>query len=164
MEIGSGTGIVSASAALLGAQVLATDIASVFPILSKNVESHKGVVQSKGGSLETKVLDWSSIHTEGSLHDGHEFDFVLGADLVYCNAQVGPVSEILGFLAGSAKKRCTILIVHKSRDDNIERAFIQCCAQKGLRFCSLEADMVGFEPDSAGSGVLHVYQAIVDVK
>lgn len=162
MELGSGTGLVAATAALLGGQVLATDTTSVLPVLSENVASHLSIACSKGGSVHAQVLDWSSIHAEDSLHPGHDFDFVVGADLVYSNVQIGPISQALGFLAGCAKKQLTIIIVHKTRDDSIEKSFLQCCAEKGVRFSLLEVDMAGFIQDPAGSGVLHVYQAVVD--
>ena len=64
LELGAGTGLVGiAAAAVLGANVLLTDLPEIVPNLAWNANSNAGTVLSNGGSVRTAVLDWSAPET-----------------------------------------------------------------------------------------------------
>ena len=59
LELGSGTGLVGISAAVLcGARVLLTDRDAVFTVTQLNAERNRGGVEAAGGVLCCAELDW----------------------------------------------------------------------------------------------------------
>jgi predicted nicotinamide N-methyase len=59
LELGSGTGLVGLAMAALGANVVLTDLASIYQNLTRNAQTNSKVVQQNGGSTRTGVLDWN---------------------------------------------------------------------------------------------------------
>jgi len=64
--------------AVFRANVTATDLPSVIPLIEKNVQANMEAIRDAGGSCLTKVLDW----TERSF-DFIQADYILLADCVY---------------------------------------------------------------------------------
>ncbi|CAD0027338.1 unnamed protein product, partial [Aureobasidium pullulans] len=61
MELGAGTGLVGiAAAAVLGAQVLLTDLPEIVPNLERNITSNKETIGSRNGSAQAAMLDWTA--------------------------------------------------------------------------------------------------------
>ncbi|KAF2470957.1 uncharacterized protein BDR25DRAFT_28534 [Lindgomyces ingoldianus] len=60
LELGSGTGLVGLAMACLGADVLLTDLPSIYPNLAHNVLKNHDVVRQNNGSTLSGVLDWTN--------------------------------------------------------------------------------------------------------
>jgi predicted nicotinamide N-methyase len=60
LELGSGTGLVGLAMAGLGADVVMTDLPSIYANLARNAEANAAVLEQAGGSVRTGVLDWTN--------------------------------------------------------------------------------------------------------
>lgn len=81
LELGSGTGLVGiAAAAIWSVPVLLTDLPEIESNLSHNVLQNLEIVETQGGQIESRVLDWKDstvltgqefevYHTSFSFHD-----------------------------------------------------------------------------------------------
>lgn len=154
MELGSGTGIVSVIASLLGGNVVATDIASVIPILSKNISSHLQYIQAGGGVCNAEIFDWTSVHNFSTLP---KVDVVLGSDLVYSMNQIEPLCAVLQTLV-SRHPTVEILLVHKDRNTVLSSTFLCQCKEAGVEFKLLNVDCNGSNnSQSTNSVFLQLY-------
>jgi predicted nicotinamide N-methyase len=59
LELGSGTGLVGLAMASLGADVVLTDLPSIYPNLARNIRDNCELVQQNSGSVRGGVLDWT---------------------------------------------------------------------------------------------------------
>jgi predicted nicotinamide N-methyase len=84
IEIGAGRGVVSISAKLLGADVVATDMPQALPALRSTLELN-GL--TCGRDVEVKELDWNDRNSE--LYS-RKFNYVLAADVVWMHELVHP--------------------------------------------------------------------------
>jgi len=93
LELGSGTGLVGLAMAGLGADVVLTDMSSIYANLARNVESHAAMIEHRGGCARAGVLDWTD-PTVCDLRPGVEehgdiepiptkFPLILAADSLY---------------------------------------------------------------------------------
>lgn len=85
LELGSGTGLVGLSFAVLrgaSASVHLTDLPAIVPNLSHNVDLNRSVLESSGAQVSTGVLDWSVVpDTEPTREE--RYDIILAADPLY---------------------------------------------------------------------------------
>jgi predicted nicotinamide N-methyase len=95
LELGSGTGLVGLAMAALGADVVLTDLPSIYPNLARNIQDNYDLVQQRDGSVRGGVLDWtkptfceifpdhtSSLDQDGIMLDT-KFPVILAADSLY---------------------------------------------------------------------------------
>lgn len=60
LELGAGTGLVGlAAAAVLGVNVLLTDLPEIVPNLARNADDNAELLSSRGGSAAAAVIDWT---------------------------------------------------------------------------------------------------------
>ncbi|CAN0020282.1 unnamed protein product, partial [Heterosigma akashiwo] len=95
LELGSGTGVVGMTLALLGAEVTLTDLAEALPILRANVEfnfgekgprssEHEGDSYAAPSGItvpEVEELAWGEPLSD--VITGQHWDIVIGADIIY---------------------------------------------------------------------------------
>ncbi|CAK7269514.1 Protein-lysine N-methyltransferase rrg1 [Sporothrix epigloea] len=96
LELGAGTGLLGlAAAALWRADVVLSDLATIVPNLSVNVERNSKIIQARGGRARAGVLQWGASRSENDTEAGvlvvdtslfpedHQFPLVLAADPIY---------------------------------------------------------------------------------
>eukprot|EP01062_Namystynia_karyoxenos_P015753 TRINITY_DN15740_c0_g1_i1.p1 TRINITY_DN15740_c0_g1~~TRINITY_DN15740_c0_g1_i1.p1 ORF type:complete len:239 (+),score=72.35 TRINITY_DN15740_c0_g1_i1:75-791(+) len=155
-ELGSGTGIVAAAAAALGAEVVATDFPEVCELTARNAELNASIT---GGRLRVEPLDWD-MSDEATMREKGlgSVDVVLGSDLVcgdlYSRRALCDVLRRL-LAPGSSSKRGAppfCLLAHERRDGDRFDAFLQQLRESGLtaaRIPSSELDPDYCSPDIA---------------
>ncbi|KAI3430652.1 hypothetical protein D9Q98_005244 [Chlorella vulgaris] len=136
LELGAGgTGIVGLAAACLGAAVTATDLPEVLPQLQASVAANGGMLAAAGGSIAVAALDWRQPDL-AILQPDQPFDYLLGADLVYSAAAVGPLAATVAALnnaRSSSSRPLKILICHKHRHQDVDAALLAALAAAGVR-------------------------------
>ncbi|CAB3372884.1 Hypothetical predicted protein [Cloeon dipterum] len=90
IELGSGVGCVALAAAALGANVTATDLPNVVPLIERNIAVNSDSILQSGGSCTARVLDWSE-----KSFDFIQADYILVADCVYYEQSVEPLVSVL---------------------------------------------------------------------
>ena len=120
MELGSGTGVVGITAALLGGRVLLTDKQEMQSLLRANLER-------SGVPAEAAVLDWE---VPDAVAGALAFDLILTSDPVYSAAQVPGFANALSRISQS-RAGCRLLIAHKHRHDAVDEAFWTAVRQSG---------------------------------
>lgn len=95
LELGSGTGLVGLAMAGLGADVVLTDLPSIYANLTRNAEANTSLLEQNGGTVRTGVLDWTNpssctLYPHGTINtDGAgealigRFPLILAADSLY---------------------------------------------------------------------------------
>lgn len=95
LELGSGTGLVGLAMAALGADVVLTDLPSIYSNLARNVRDNKDVILENGGSAQSGILDWTKPENctvypdspatpdEGGVQLHRKFPVILAADSLY---------------------------------------------------------------------------------
>ncbi|KAM6979944.1 uncharacterized protein mettl21ca [Aplochiton taeniatus] len=126
LELGSGTGLVSIVASLLGASVTATDLPEVLPNLSSNVTRSTKQVTHRH-TPRVKALSWGYDLEETYPKSVYRYDYVLAADVVYAHDFV---VELLGTMKHFCQRGTTLIWANKVRFDtdltfteNFKKAF-----------------------------------------
>lgn len=95
LELGSGTGLVGLAMAALGADVVLTDLPSIYSNLARNVRDNEDVILENGGSAQSGILDWTdptnctvypdspATTDEGGVKLHKKFPVILAADSLY---------------------------------------------------------------------------------
>ncbi|GAA0146818.1 hypothetical protein LIER_06680 [Lithospermum erythrorhizon] len=123
VELGSGCGLAGCIAALLGAQVILTDLPDRLRLLKKNVEVN--LYGDVRGSATVDELTW------GDDLDPHFTqpmpDFVLGSDVIYSE---GAVTDLLKTLIGLCGDQTTIILAGELRNDAILEYFLEAAMEE----------------------------------
>lgn len=105
LELGAGTGLVGlAAAAVLGVDVLLTDLPEIVPNLARNIEANRHL----GVEVEARVLDWRE-GPEEVVREEDKFGIVLVADPLYSAEHPKLLVGMVGkWLAGGREARCVV--------------------------------------------------------
>ncbi|XP_003561244.3 protein-lysine methyltransferase METTL21D [Brachypodium distachyon] len=127
LELGAGCGLVGIVAALLGARVVATDLHDRLRLLAKNIEQNLDSSSCwGGGSAQAAELVWGDEDPVLDDDGSHDFDFILGSDVVYSEEAVDPLVATLNGLAGD---RTTILLAGELRNDVVLECFLEAAME-----------------------------------
>ncbi|PON53606.1 Lysine methyltransferase [Trema orientale] len=148
VELGSGCGLVGCIAALLGGEVILTDLPDRLRLLKKNVEVNLGHGNVRGSATVTELI-W------GDDPDMHLIepvpDFVLGSDVIYSEGAVADLLDTLHQLCGC---KTTIFLAGELRNDAILEYFLQAAMKD---FLVGRVDQTQWHPDyNSGRVVLYV--------
>ncbi|XP_018432105.1 PREDICTED: protein-lysine methyltransferase METTL21E-like [Nanorana parkeri] len=113
IEIGSGTGLVSIVATLLGAQVIATDLEDLIGNLQYNVVRNTKLKCKH--APQVKELTWGSNLEEKFPKSSSNFDYILAADVVYNHPSLDELLETFDHLC---QEKTIILWAMKFRKEN----------------------------------------------
>ncbi|XP_031263000.1 protein N-lysine methyltransferase METTL21A [Pistacia vera] len=119
VELGSGCGLVGCIAALLGAQVILTDLPDRLRLLKKNIETNlsHGDLQ---GSATVRELTWGDDPDQELIQPLP--DYVLGSDVIYGEGAVVDLLDTLRQLCGT---QTTIFLAGELRNDSILEYFLE---------------------------------------
>ena len=136
LEIGSGCGVASIVASRLDADVTATDLPPVLPLLLHNVKANIDTMRNKsvetsdnqfgnlhaqGGSCSVCPLDWTSTTNAESLRN---FDMVLAADVLYGPAAYAPLLSVLDAML-APDGVAVIALSHRDHGQAVEEAVLR---------------------------------------
>ncbi|KAI4341554.1 hypothetical protein MLD38_026266 [Melastoma candidum] len=97
VELGSGCGLVGCIAALLGANVILTDLPDRLRLLKKNIETNLNNADVRGSAI-VRELTWGYDPDPDMVEPLP--DYVIGSDVVYSEGAVNDLLETLLHLAG----------------------------------------------------------------
>ncbi|XP_020221182.1 protein N-lysine methyltransferase METTL21A [Cajanus cajan] len=119
VELGSGCGLVGCIAALLGGEVILTDLPDRMRLLKKNIETNMKQVSIRG-SITATELTWGEDPDAEIIYPTP--DYVLGSDVVYSERAVVDLLETLMQLSGP---NTTIFLAGELRNDAILEYFLE---------------------------------------
>jgi predicted nicotinamide N-methyase len=130
LELGSGMGLGGLALAMLGCNVVLTDLPSVLPRLQRNYEmnlSKSALTASRSalvgnvGHIEVKALDWSQPEQREAFADT-KWDYILAADCIY---HEHIIEGLLQTCLRLCTPKTTVLIVNELRSDSVQSVFMQ---------------------------------------
>jgi predicted nicotinamide N-methyase len=116
LELGAGVGVAGIAAAVVGANVVLTDLDVCVAVMQENIAHNQALIQSSGGSAEALALDWNHPPPESIVG---KFDIILGADVSY-HLEFAP--PILRTIRALARVGTNIVFAHKPRNKMDGRA------------------------------------------
>lgn len=121
VELGSGCGLVGCIAALLGAQVILTDLPDRLRLLRKNVETNV-ITGGRGaqGSASVRELTWGD-DPDPDLIDPPP-DYVIASDVIYSE---GAVEDLLDTLKQLCGPETTVILTGELRNDVVLEYFLE---------------------------------------
>ncbi|KZV53484.1 hypothetical protein F511_14850 [Dorcoceras hygrometricum] len=144
IELGSGCGFVGCIAALLGAQVVLTDLPDRLKLLKKNVETN--LYGNVRGTAKVEELTWGDNLDTDFTHPCP--DYVLGSDVIYSEEAVMHLMETLTELCG---RQTTIILAGELRNDAILEYFLEAATKE---FVFGRIDQEQWHPDYCSSRVV----------
>ncbi|KAM5570213.1 hypothetical protein ABKV19_011075 [Rosa sericea] len=123
VELGSGCGLVGCIAALLGSQVVLTDLPDRLRLLKKNIDANlrHGDVR---GSAKVMELQWGDDPDLELIEPPP--DFVLGSDVIYSE---GAVLDLLSTLRQLCGSETTVFLAGELRNDAVLEYFLECAME-----------------------------------
>ncbi|XP_001604308.2 protein-lysine methyltransferase METTL21D [Nasonia vitripennis] len=91
LELGAGLGCAGIVAACFGAHVVLTDLATVLPMLEKNIKANEKQWKSLGGVAEAQVLEWGKEVNNLNFKP----EIILLTDCVYYEESVKPLLDTM---------------------------------------------------------------------
>ncbi|KAL8153744.1 hypothetical protein V2J09_011504 [Rumex salicifolius] len=123
IELGSGCGLVGCIAALLGSQVILTDLPDRLRLLKKNVDTNLGTSDMRGSAIVREQI-WGDDPYPEILEPIP--DYVLGSDVVYSEGAVGDLLATLSKLCGA---HTTVFLAGELRNDAVLEYFLECAME-----------------------------------
>ncbi|KAJ7975489.1 Protein N-lysine methyltransferase [Quillaja saponaria] len=145
VELGSGCGLVGCIAALLGGQVILTDLPDRLRLLRKNVEANMRHSDVQGSTKVTE-LTWGDDPDPEIIEPAP--DYVLGSDVIYSE---GAVVDLLATLEKLSGSKTTILLAGELRNDAILEYFLERAMKD---FVIGRVDQTLWHPDYCSSRVV----------
>ncbi|KAJ8767751.1 hypothetical protein K2173_020691 [Erythroxylum novogranatense] len=145
VELGSGCGLVGCISALLGAQVLLTDLPDRLRLLKKNIETNLRQVNLRGYAV-AKELIWGDNPHQDLIEPLP--DYVLGSDVIYSEAAVGDLLDTLMQLCGT---QTTIFLAGELRNDTILEYFLDAAMRD---FVIGRVEQTAWHPDYRSNRVV----------
>ncbi|KAL2334397.1 hypothetical protein Fmac_015610 [Flemingia macrophylla] len=145
VELGSGCGLVGCIAALLGGEVILSDLPDRMRLLRKNIETNMKQVSLRG-SITVTELTWGE-DPDAEIVDPSP-DYVLGSDVVYSEEAVGDLLETLMQLSGP---NTTIFLAGELRNDAILEYFLEAAMNN---FTIGRVDQTLWHPDYCSNRVV----------
>ena len=136
VDLGSGAGVAGLALALLGADVLLTDVAPVLPLLRTNADVNLGPAalrslpggSGSAGKVTVLEYDWLDKSTWGPVLAGGPADYLLMCDCVYKEAMVAPLLAAVLALCGPGRKT-TVVCVNEFRSASVQAAWSETFSQ-----------------------------------
>jgi predicted nicotinamide N-methyase len=130
VDLGTGCGVAGLGLALLGLNVVLTDIAPVMPALKRNFKKNvsstslasAGKPGSQAGKVKIAQLYWENEKQIAALKP--PFDYVIAADVVYLENIVEPLLNAMSALAGP---HTIILLGYQIRQAEAHELFWRLC-------------------------------------
>ena len=119
VELGSGCGLVGCIAALLGGEVVLTDLPDRLRLLKKNIETNMKHISLRGSITATELTWGGDPDPELTVPTP---DYILGSDVVYSEGAVVDLLETLAQLSGP---NTTIFLAGELRNDAILEYFLE---------------------------------------
>ncbi|KAH7669207.1 Lysine methyltransferase protein [Dioscorea alata] len=138
VELGSGCGLVGCIAALLGGDVILTDLPDRLKLLRRNVESNLGGGGVRGNA-DVKELTWGD-ELDFEFIDPLP-DFVLGSDVIYSESAVMDLLSTITQLCGG---NTTIFLAGELRNDAVLNYFLEAAVEEFTIGC---VDQTQWHPD-----------------
>ncbi|KAI4347388.1 hypothetical protein L6164_008204 [Bauhinia variegata] len=138
VELGSGCGLVGCIAALLGGQVILTDLPDRLRLLRKNIETNMNHGGVRGSATATELI-WGEDPDPEIIEPVP--DYVLGSDVVYSE---GAVVDLLVTLEQLSGPNTTIFLAGELRNDAVLEYFIEAAMDK---FIIGRVDQTLWHPD-----------------
>ncbi|GAB2219941.1 hypothetical protein Drorol1_Dr00007582 [Drosera rotundifolia] len=145
IELGSGCGLVGCIAALLGAQVVLTDLPDRLRLLRKNVETNLGLGVMRGSAMVRELI-WGEEPDPDVLEP--LADYVLGSDVVYSEAAVEDLLATLTQLCGT---HTTVFLAGELRNDAVLEYFLVAAMED---FLVGRVDQTDWHPDYCSQRVV----------
>ncbi|KAD4178242.1 hypothetical protein R6Q59_021804 [Mikania micrantha] len=137
VEVGAGCGLVGCIAALLGSQVILTDMPDRLRLLKKNIEDN--LYGDVRGCATVNELIWGDRPDPELVKPVP--DFVIGSDVIYSEEAVTDLLETLVDLSGSGT---TIILAGELRNDAVLEYFMEAAMDD---FIIGRVDQTGWHPD-----------------
>ena len=124
LELGAGLGVAGLGAALLGGDVVLTDLEDVVPRTTSRIARHRSLIDAAGGKAVALAYDWGKPLPADVAARG-PFDVIVAADSVYRQDLLAPFLTALNALAEAETE---VYVAHKRRrrdgvvDDFLENA------------------------------------------
>ncbi|EIE19225.1 hypothetical protein COCSUDRAFT_38412 [Coccomyxa subellipsoidea C-169] len=123
IELGAGPGLGGMAFALLGAEVLLTDLADIVPLIRKNVDANFTTAALHGaqaGRVSVQELDWGN--EEHISQAAGPFAYVLAADCVYHEEHLLALRQTIISLSDL---KSTVIIANELRSESVQSRFTQ---------------------------------------
>ncbi|XP_076941927.1 uncharacterized protein LOC143611632 [Bidens hawaiensis] len=137
VELGAGCGLAGCVAALLGSQVILTDMPDRLRLLKKNIEDN--LYGNVRGSATVNELTWGD-RPDPELVEPLP-DFVIGSDVIYSEEAVADLLETLVDLCGPDT---TVILAGELRNDAVLECFMEAAMEN---FIIGRVDQAGWHPD-----------------
>ncbi|KAG6552214.1 hypothetical protein Mapa_006062 [Marchantia paleacea] len=151
VEVGAGCGAAGLGAALLGLNVVLTDIQAVMGALKRNVKrnvaatslANAGKSGCRAGKVKTAQLLWGNAKQTAAVKP--PFDVVIAADVVYVDSIVMP---LINALSDVSNAETCILLAYQLRDPDAHALFWRLLPDY---FVIRKIDRSEFDPEDANA-------------